>query len=61
MARDVHAALAAALVEAGAAADDAAARAQLDDLKAKGRYLLDLWSPVDDYLDEGAAEESPAQ
>ena len=49
MAKDVHKALAHALVEAGVAADEAAALSALDVLKKDGRILHDIWSPVDEY------------
>ncbi|KAH8060621.1 FAD-binding domain-containing protein [Aureococcus anophagefferens] len=51
MAKDVHAALAHALVAAKAAPDEAAALKALGDLKEQGRYLLDIWSPIDEYQD----------
>ena len=51
MARDVHHALAHALVVAGKAADEASALAALKALKKDGRLLHDIWSPVDGYED----------
>lgn len=51
MARDVHHALAHALVVAGKAADEASALAALEGLKKDGRLLHDIWSPVDEYED----------
>ena len=48
MAKDVHSALAGALVETKRLSSQEAALAKLDDLKLQGRYLLDVWSPVDD-------------
>ncbi|KAH8049366.1 FAD-binding domain-containing protein [Aureococcus anophagefferens] len=51
MAKDVHGALAHALVAAKAAPDEAAALKALGDLKEQGRYLLDIWSPIDEYQD----------
>jgi len=52
MSRDVHAALADALVRHGAGLDLPAAHAHLDDLKRQRRFLLDVWSPVDDDDDD---------
>ena len=51
MARDVHHALAHALVAAGKAADEGAALAALEVLKKDGRLLHDIWSPIDEYED----------
>ena len=51
MARDVHHALAHALVATGKAADEGAALAALEVLKKDGRLLHDIWSPIDEYED----------
>ncbi|KAJ8598082.1 hypothetical protein CTAYLR_005587 [Chrysophaeum taylorii] len=49
MARDVHAALADVLVSAAVVNDLPAAEAYLAAMKDNHKYLLDIWSPVDDY------------
>ncbi|KAJ1450104.1 hypothetical protein M885DRAFT_571719 [Pelagophyceae sp. CCMP2097] len=49
MAKDVYAAFCAALVETETDCNLAAAQMRLEKLKEAGRYLVDIWSPVDEY------------
>lgn len=49
MAKDVHAALADVLVTAAVAPNADAAEAYLQNMKNDSKYLLDIWSPIDEY------------
>lgn len=53
MASDVHTALAQALVSARFMPNEVAAYDHLEKMKADQKYLRDIWSPVDDYDDDG--------
>jgi len=52
MAKDVHRALADVLYQGKVVTDMDKASAYLDDLKTQGRYLLDLWSPHDEFHED---------